>query len=417
MRRRWVLGAVCSLVLVGAVACGDDDSGSSSSSGGDDESSSEAEFEGDPVTIGSVINLLSPTSVEYVRAGIDAGVAAVNADGGIGGRRLEVNVCEHEPDPNDAAQCARELTTNDDVVALVANDSVESEAFDPILEDAGLASVGHSLYNSADFASPVVFPADGGTVSGIAAAGPICFNDVGGTSMSLLYADVGTAAQVVGILDNFVLAPFDTQLSAAVPFPLTASDLSSPAAEIVSDDADCVAVIAGAESSVQFVQALRQQGYEGFIFLPALVVSEQTLRDELDDQQIENVILVRAYDYDTALFEEFLGDLQADSGDDADALVSDHAVKAWLSIKIFAEVANSLDTVDRAAVLAALENLSFDTGGLLPEPLDYANRTADPDVLGGAAPNLIVPYAMGIRASDGEPVSGNFQNVFGGPDQ
>lgn len=413
--RRLLAVMLAGILAASAAACGDDDADDRGAS--PRASSAPDSLEGEPVQIGTILNLLSPTSVEYVRAGIDAGIRAVNEAGGINGRPLEIEVCVHEVDPNDAARCARGLAGNESIVALAATFSSESEAFDPILEEARLASIGQSLYNRADFSSPVVFPADGGTVSGIAAAGPICLNDLAGDSISLLYADVGTAAQVVTIMNEFVLKPFDTELSAAVPFPITASDLSAPAAEIAGDAADCVAIVAAAESSVQLVESLRQQGYKGHILLPALVVSEQTLREELDPEQIEDVILVRAYDYGAPLFEEFLADLNADAGSNAESLISDHTVKAWLAIKIFAEIAKEVSVIDRPSVLAAAKTFRFDSDGLLPEPLDYGSRIADADVLGGSAPNLIAAFAMGVRATDGEPVTGAFQDVFGGPDQ
>jgi ABC-type branched-subunit amino acid transport system substrate-binding protein len=262
----------------------------------------------------------------------------------------------------------------------------------------------------------MMFPADGGSISGIAVAGPVCFNDLKGKSISLAYIDIAAGAQLLPVFNSFVLKPFGKELTTSVPIPVTAADLSSQAAKLVSDGADCLVIATGQESATQLVQALKQQGYKGHIFISGNVHSQASLLKQLGKDTSEGLVLIVSYDYASKLAKQFVKDMKTVSGKKASELISDQSLKAWYSVKIAADTLKKLNPRDRAAMLAALEKTTYDTQGLLEGPLDYTKRVSNPAVFGGAAPNLILPFAIGAEMKNGKlKPTGDWLDAFGGP--
>jgi branched-chain amino acid transport system substrate-binding protein len=407
MRGRVVAGL---LALALAAGCGSDDGGKKKAVG----TSTTAALEGPPIVLGSIQGRGVQSVNEQNQAALKVAVDAVNAAGGIGGRPLELRVCEDDEDPNSGAACARRFAQDGEVVALVGSNSNNGETIDPVLEGANLPSVGQSMFGLADFKSPMVFPADGGSVSGIATAGPICLNLLKGEKIALAYIDVAAGAQVIAIFDAFVLKPFGTKLSVSVPIPPTAADLSSQAAKLAGDKPDCLVMATAQESSSLLLRALRQQGYKGPVVVSGNVHTERSLLDQVGKSDAEGVVLTLSYDPESGLYRQFASQMRAAGKAD---LISDQAAKAWLSVRIVADTLKKLTTPDRPSLLGTLQTLRYDTGGMLAGPLDYSARKPNPKVFGGAAPNLVLPYALAAQMKDGKLVllSKEWQDPFGGP--
>jgi ABC-type branched-subunit amino acid transport system substrate-binding protein len=262
----------------------------------------------------------------------------------------------------------------------------------------------------------MIFPADGGSISGIAAAGPVCINDLGKKSVSLAYIDLAAGAQLIPVFNSFVLKPFGQELTTSVPIPPTAADLSSQAATLASDGADCLVIATGQESATLLVKALKQQGYKGRVFISGQVHSQATLLKQVGKEASEGLYVVESYDLTSKLAKQFVKDMNATAGGKAKDLISDQSLKAWLSVKIAGDTLKPLDPKDRATLLGALQQTTYDTQGLLQGPLNYTQRVSNPAVFGGAAPNLILPYAIGAQMKNGKlkPVT-DWENAFGGP--
>lgn len=413
-------GVAISFLLLGA-ACGDDTSEDSATTPEEptetSEESTSATSGEPPIRLGVISGHNVGSAGEQTESGARAAEAALNDGGGVNGRRISVEICGDEGDANVAARCARDFAADEDVVALVGVNSNYQDGIDPVLEEAGLPSVGHSLLGAPDYESPMVFPVNGGPLISTSAGGPICINELDAASVALAHLDLAVGAQLVAVLNGFSLAPFGMELARAVPVPTTATDVTAQAAEIIASDADCTIILAGAESVAQMVVALRQQGYEGEIAVPGAVFSPQALVEAVGEDDAEGVVVTQAFDYTSPLAEEYLSDMEAIG---ASELVSDLSLQAWLAVKVVADVAGELEQIDRRSLLTALEGVSaFDTEGLTAEPLDFTGREADPAVLGGSAPNLILPYALAAQIRDGEaePVTGEWQHAFAGSDQ
>jgi len=368
------------------------------------------------ITIGSIQAGQTPSLVAQNKAGIAAALKSINASGGVGGAKIVAKFCDDKNDANTGQKCAADFGNDAAVVAVVGANTNFGDTVNPALESAKLPSVGPGMYGLTDFKSTAVFPADGGSITGIAAAGPICLNDTKGKSVSVAYLDVAAGAQVITVMDSFVLKPFNTKLTTSVPIPATAADLSSQAAQLVSDNADCIVEAVPQEQATQLTKALVQQGYKGKIFISGNVHSAASLKSQLGDAA-KNVVLVGSYDLASAPYKQFVKEMKA-SGSGKDALLTDQSAKAWLSTKIVADELKKASTKDRAGLLAALEaETGYDTKGMLSAPLDYTARKPNPAVFAGLAPNVILPYALGYAYKNGKavPITGKWQDAFGGP--
>ncbi len=295
--------------------------------------------------MGSIQAGQTPSLVAQDKAGIAAAIKAIRA---AGGPKIAVKYCDDKNDANVAQKCATDFGDNPAVVAIVGTNTNFGDTVNPALESGKLASVGPGMYGLTDFKSTAVFPADGGSITGIAAAGPICLNDLKGKSVSVAYLDVAAGAQVITVMDQFVLKPFDTKLTTSVPIPATAADLSSQAAQLVSDNADCIVEAVPQEQATQLTKALVQQGYKGKIFISGSVHSAASLKAQVGDAA-KNVVLVGSYDLSSANYKQFVKEMKA-SGNRKSSLITDLSAKAWLSVKIVADELKKAATKDRAGV-------------------------------------------------------------------
>ncbi|MER5373827.1 ABC transporter substrate-binding protein [Streptomyces sp. NPDC002553] len=94
----------------------------------------------------------------------------VNANGGIGGRKLTVLTCNDHNTAVDAAKCARRAV-KEGAVAVVGSYSQHSDSFFPHLEGAGIPYIGGYGVTNAEFTSPLSYPVNGGQPALLAGLG------------------------------------------------------------------------------------------------------------------------------------------------------------------------------------------------------------------------------------------------------
>ncbi|MEU9333975.1 ABC transporter substrate-binding protein [Streptomyces sp. NPDC048290] len=85
----------------------------------------------------------------------------INANGGLGGRKLRVLTCNDDNSGVGAAKCARRAV-KEQAVAVVGSYSQHADSFFPILEGSGIPYIGGYGTTSAEFTSPLSYPVNGG---------------------------------------------------------------------------------------------------------------------------------------------------------------------------------------------------------------------------------------------------------------
>ncbi len=287
--------AGASLVAVAVVALGacttsdgsDGDGGGGG--GGSDSTTSEVpttdvgtEATGEPIKIGYVNTDTGATAIPELTEGAELATERINQHGGgIGGRPIELVVCGTDGTPESSASCANEMIS-EGVVAVVEGADLGSDAKIPILQDAGIATLGtstigtgQSLNQDAFFFSPAAttYPA----VEVDLAA------QVGATNITLLIPDV-PQVPVVSDIGAKQAELNDVQFQ-VVTFDPAAPDFDASLAAIMSNGSDAIATIATDDWCTGMVRAARSAGFEGSLIMGTC--SEFT--DELGVDEAEGV--------------------------------------------------------------------------------------------------------------------------------
>jgi branched-chain amino acid transport system substrate-binding protein len=144
---------------------------------------------GDPIVIGSVNALSGPATFPEASAAAKLVFDQVNADGGIGGRKIEYKALDDKADPATASAAAREIVESDGAVALVGSASLlDCEVNASYYEQQGILSVQGTGVDQVCFSSPAVSPVN---------VGPY-----GDTTMTLTYgSEVLGLKKICGLLE------------------------------------------------------------------------------------------------------------------------------------------------------------------------------------------------------------------------
>jgi hypothetical protein len=110
-----------------------------------------------PFKIGMItgINVLQNNAPEFI-AGGQAAAAAINKKGGLGGRPIQIDVCNMQNSSAGEAACARQMV--DDKVDDVVEYNAQMATSLPITDAAGIPHIASQSFNPDDFYSKSVFP-------------------------------------------------------------------------------------------------------------------------------------------------------------------------------------------------------------------------------------------------------------------
>ena len=267
--------ALTSLVAVAAVALGacttsdgDDDGGGG---GGSESTTSEVpttevgtEATGEPIKLGYVNTDTGATAIPELTEGAEIAADRINQHGGgIGGRPIELITCGTDGTPESSASCANEMIS-EGVVAVIEGADLGSDAKIPILQDAGIATLGtstigtgQSLNQDAFFFSPAAttYPA----VEVDLAA------QVGAKNITLLVPDVPQVPVVTDI--GTKQAELNDVQFQTVTFDPAAPDFDASLAAIMSNGSDAIATIATDDWCTGMVRAARSAGFDGVLIM------------------------------------------------------------------------------------------------------------------------------------------------------
>jgi len=328
-------------------ACSDDDSeGTAPITESPTASSSAAS--GDSLHVGLIANT---TSLEALKRGAQVAIQAINAAGGVKGRPLELVACDNQLNANAAAACARQMADDPALVATVGTVSSFGGDTNPVLEKAGIAGVGTAPLGAGDFSSPVVFPVTpGGQV--IVAGAVLLADELKATKPGVVVVDTPTATALPGLIESSILKPRGLQLAATASIPVSAADVAPQAAALA--DTDGVIVSTTSQLMTRYVRTARQQGYDGNVVISGTEASPASVKADLSGAN-RNLYIISGFERASDGFRNMVSDINTyDSG----APLNDTVAAGYLSVKVFAEVAGGLETIDRAGVLDAMNHLN-----------------------------------------------------------
>lgn len=375
MTRR-LLPLIVALTML-AVACGGDDddssSGSETESTTDTAASADAEAPtGEPIKIGSVVTDDGLISFGAAADTLEAWTEWVNDTGGIGGRPVEIEVLDDQLNPDRAREVFGQLTSDDDLLAIVG-------AFAPL----GIAA---ALPDIAAENIPLV-PGSGLVIDEFDSPTAYMLSDVpetfgegacleatrrGWDKAALIYLD---SAEVAPIIDGYEECA------------------EAEGGEVVLNEAVSLGAASMADVALRIIDA---EPDVIFLEIPDFIVAQLWAELDLQGAQIPSLGNPGIYgdvlrDYTGPAAEGFVmqtGILPPHSDDRAVEAVREVveqyrpgtelipvAMNAWAGAELFRLAAEAVldagEELTRESLLAALDEVTgFDAGGLIP-PIDY----------------------------------------------
>jgi ABC-type branched-subunit amino acid transport system substrate-binding protein len=356
VKRRRTLGTSAGIVisvLLGLVApgCGDDGADEGGSAPATTETPA-VPCEGEPVVVGLISTVDGVAATPGIQAGVEAAERAVN-HGCRAGRPLEVVSCDDHGDPNQAADCGREIVDSG-AIALVAGgyNGITVDSYEPIVQEAGIPSVGNLGSDPSELTGATSFPFYPG-MTRIAASGSI-FRAAGAETVSFVLPDEpgvqamvptfqGTIERAGLTVDRFVFVPLD------------ATDL----AQYVSQAAEADAVMIFTDTKAEgFLHGLLSAGItprDKVILAPALSQDEV---DELGGQVDGLYMSAQTMPLSETSNEgiaAYLSEAEAAGVTDTDL----DGLLAWRALHVVADLVEQLPQPDAASLTEALTTYSF----------------------------------------------------------
>ena len=355
--RRLMIVGVAVAATLGLAACGDDE-----------ESSGAAKASGDAHRFVAIVDAAGAGDfTKSVQLGIDAALKDVNADGGPAGKPVAVEICKASSTPDSAAKCARDAVADKDVLGIVGNFMQGPDGALPVLEKAGMASIGDYALKTNSLESPVSFPIasiQSGFVNA-ALLGPLALK---AKRVGVAAADVPVSRAAEKQLKQ-VFASAGAELAQSVFIPIGASDLSAPVQTLRNLEADALIVILPDQGTKQFLQAYRQVDKQTPLIVTGTTISDDSL-SELGDAA-SNLFVGTQFALGSAGNEKFLA-LADEVGDHTAA--DDISRNTYLAVKLAAHGLDGLTTPTRESLLARLRGVSDFSSEDLVGTLDYTKQ-------------------------------------------
>jgi branched-chain amino acid transport system substrate-binding protein len=375
------IGAALTALVAGLAACG---ASSGSASGG-----------------GSVkLGVMYPPSIyPEVLAGAKAGVAKLNDEGGIGGRKVELDVCEIKAFGNEAESngCARKFI-DDGVVADIGSFGIAPATY-ALYEQANIPAIGNFVSDTslgkglhAGFTSKVSFPLTGGATPLLVSVGQLARNQ---GYKSFVGFQVEGASSMAS--DE---AGYGQKLARVVEFPLDATDMSSYAATAMEAKPDAITLAGPSVQLLQVYQALSNLGFKGAVVANCVSVSDQVL------QQIPGLLCTSQSQLPSNTDEKVQDAAKRIREADAKAPLNELSGSAYAAaLAVKDALKDASGKVTGSDVLAGLDGLTIDNG--ITPPLTFGKPLATASPKG--ATRLFTDGVVYYQSENGQlvPLDGN----------
>ena len=333
---------------------------------------------------------------------LQAAAKAQNARGGLGkaGQKVEVVPCNAAVnDANAALACVNDWVADPDVVALVGNSGTQSNAVDPILEKAGLASVGPLALQAADFQNPIAFPVS----AGFATAGgqaTVLADKKGAKKISIAVPDI-SGVDALQPIANIALAPRGAKVSELLKLAVDKQDYSAEATQL-ADGSDGIVITTEAE---QMARLMRNAQSTGAFKGKPIASNTSTLNDDTMKAlgSLANGIYVvtggiATTDVKAPGVTRYLSEVKKYAPSQMSKANGETVKIPWLGFQAFAAAAKDLPTVDRTGTLSGMNKLVYDPQGFAPI-LDFTKPST---ALGGQVPRLVNTKVMYAQVKNGK---------------
>ena len=289
-------------------------------------------------------------------SGMEAAMEAINAEGGVNGDQLSLNVCDTKYSANGEVDCARQIAAEEPaavVAPFIVADS--SGAAWPIFEKAGLPAIGSQGATLAELNSPNAFLISSGfvgpyagTVNAVEAAG-------GAKKVTVVTDDPDPVAKPVdAIIEGQLKSHGFTEVESVTAHTQSDPTYATAVAEVLKGNPEAIIMVASPTDSGTLLQGLSASGYEGIIVNAALILTQQVI--EGIGAPAEGVYLTNEHAFISdeknpgiAKFKEDMAKYQPE------AAVNDVSLQGWSGMMLFAEAAKGAKAMESKALMEAFE--------------------------------------------------------------
>jgi branched-chain amino acid transport system substrate-binding protein len=399
--RPWLVGlAALGLLLAG---CGDDGEADDAAQG----------LTGDPIRIGLAVAESGPqaSSNESTVGAAEAWVEQTNADGGLGGRPVEIVTVDTQNDAAAAQAAVKELINQDDVVAMLLVDPVAEGPVSQFVEDADIPVIGAGGYAQDVWNSlPNFFTNSNNSLTVItseiyaaAAADATVFG-------AAVCAETATCAEGANAVFGPNADALGVTYAGAITVGASAANYTAECLNFIEKKADAISMIIPVDTSLRLMTDCIQQGYDG-IFATAAGSFDTEKFKQIQGAHIVGTLNGFPWWVDDAPVKRFRDAMEKYSPDTLYEHTS--ATTTWASLELFKKAIGT-DTTDvsRDSVFAAYRSIKDETlDGLLPQPLTFTDGQPSPAVecfwqidytTGDDHPELIAPSGASGNGADGD---------------
>jgi branched-chain amino acid transport system substrate-binding protein len=406
-----VAALAVSAVVIGLSACGSNSSSSTSSGSGTTSSAGATTPTAAKKPTGTPIKTMTITSLNsqgpvYPNISITAKAYGkwINAHGGIKGHPLQVTVCDEHGKPTDAAACARQAVSDNDV-AVVGSFSFLGTNIMPALIKAGIPNFGECCpITPPEWTSDDSFPM--GTQP-LYAVGLVKRAEEDGCKK--------TNAVIIDGAQGFLppmknaMKAYGASFGKTIILPATSQDYSPQVAAATGGGADCVVMIVSETPYVAWNQAWVQSGSKARMYGPQGNLDAVSIKGL--GNAVDGSIIAGMYpDISTAPWADYrqaLKDANADSSVDYNSL---GGLGTWAAYTGMTEIIKGMSGPITAKTFkaAVAKTTHLDTHGMLPV-IDFTKPwTANP-----AFTRLFNRTVVFSTVKNGKvvPLTTNFQDV------
>ena len=323
-----------------------------------------------PIVIGSVSSITGPAPFPEVPGAAQAVFDRVNAEGGINGRQIKFLSEDDGADPAQAAQAARRLIQENEVVAMVGSASlVECSANASFYEKSDVVSIMGTGVEPACFTAQNIAPVNNGTVPGYASLLYFASEVLGRDKVCPVILNSA------GLTDPYleVIERWEKETGSKAPHidtSISLGDDPTPAVLAVRD-AGCNAVVFNANEpvAVAFMNTVKLQGMlDSADWLTLTSAYSESAYDALKAQDTLGM-------YANSEFLPFMSDDPALDGwretlTAANVPLTSLSIGGYVSAEILVEVLKSIDgDITNESVLAAFRELDQIENPLLGMPV------------------------------------------------
>ncbi|GAA0365712.1 ABC transporter substrate-binding protein [Actinoallomurus spadix] len=235
---------------------------------------------GDTITVGMFATTSAATSAAFVNTwsvdGVQAGLKAINAAGGVNGKKITLKVCDNAGDPNRDATCARRAVQEKWVAVLGGFDPYAPSQTLPVLEAGSVPYVGFLQGTPAEYQSRVSFPVSIGTVGGYVGTFSQMVHDGCKKPVFVGANDAGSDVTYAQAKDVFGSAPGVT-FNGAIKFTSGTTDVTPTVADALAQRPDCLAFGGGGNDAAKFFAAVRKAGSKATLYASPGVLQPQVI--------------------------------------------------------------------------------------------------------------------------------------------